>query len=183
MVHLIIETVETLDIQKFWVNEGGSGCAQYPPSMMLSLLIYCYATGRFSSRMIEEASWYDVAVRYICGGDKHPDHDTICAFRTRNRDAFKEAFVKVLLIDRARFGRQHRGRLFHPRGHPPRDPLPHDHRLHHRIGALASALHPASPRALRNHSRLGGLAGPSIARSDRSKDSLSSKPIFSNTEL
>lgn len=98
MVHLIIETVETLDIQKFWVNEGGSGCAQYPPSMMLSLLIYCYATGRFSSRMIEEASWYDVAVRYICGGDKHPDHDTICAFRTRNRDAFKEAFVKVLLI-------------------------------------------------------------------------------------
>ncbi|MGA2548184.1 MAG: transposase [Rectinemataceae bacterium] len=98
MVHLIIETVETLDIQKFSVNERGSGCPQYPPSMMLSLLIYCYATGRFSSRMIEEASWYDVAVRYICGGDKHPDHDTICAFRTRNREAFKEAFVKVLLI-------------------------------------------------------------------------------------
>ncbi len=39
MVHLIIETVETLDIQKFWVNERGSGCAQYPPSMMLSLLM------------------------------------------------------------------------------------------------------------------------------------------------
>jgi transposase len=97
MVHFILETVDTLDIQTFSVNERGSGCPQYPPAMMLSLLIYCYATGRFSSRMIEEASWYDVAVRYICGGDKHPDHDTICAFRTRNRDALKEAFVKVLL--------------------------------------------------------------------------------------
>lgn len=98
MVHFILETVESLDIQTFAVNERGSGCPQYPPAMMLSLLIYCYATGRFSSRMIEEASWYDVAVRYICGGDTHPDHDTICAFRTRNREAFKEAFVKVLLI-------------------------------------------------------------------------------------
>jgi transposase len=98
MVHFVVDAVDALDIQKFSVNQRGSGCAQYPPAMMLSLLIYCYATGRFSSRVIEEASWYDVAVRYICGGDKHPDHDTICAFRTRNRDAFKEAFVKVLML-------------------------------------------------------------------------------------
>lgn len=98
MVHFILEAVEGLDIRKFQINERGSGSAQYPPAMMLSLLIYCYATGRFSSRVIEEASWYDVAVRYICGGEKHPDHDTICAFRTRNREAFKETFVKVLML-------------------------------------------------------------------------------------
>lgn len=98
MVHFVIDAVETLDLKKFSVNNRGSGHAQYPPSMMLSLLVYCYATGRFSSREIEQASYYDVAVRYICGGDKHPDHDTICAFRLKNRDAFKEAFVKVLMI-------------------------------------------------------------------------------------
>jgi transposase len=98
MVHFIVEAVDTLDIQKFSVNDRGSGSAQYPPSVLLSLLIYCYATGRFSSRVIEQATWYDVAVRYICGGDKHPDHDTICTFRTRNREAFKEAFVKVLML-------------------------------------------------------------------------------------
>lgn len=100
MAHFIIDAVDMLDLKRFSVNNRGSGSAQYPPSMMLALLIYCYATGRFSSREIEQATYHDVAVRYICGGDKHPDHDTICAFRLKNRAAFKEAFVKVLLLAR-----------------------------------------------------------------------------------
>jgi transposase len=98
MVHFVIDAVESLDIQGFSVNERGSGSPQYPPSMMLALLVYCYATGRFSSREIEQSTYYDVAIRYLCGGDNHPDHDTICDFRTRNRAAFKEAFVKVLML-------------------------------------------------------------------------------------
>jgi len=98
MVHFIIDAVEMLDLKNFSVNNSGSGSSQYPPSMMLALLIYSYATGRFSSREIEQATYHDVAVRYICGGDKHPDHDTICAFRLKNRSVFKEAFVKVLLL-------------------------------------------------------------------------------------
>lgn len=98
MVHFIVDAVEMLDLKDFSINHRGSGSEQYPPSMMLALLIYCYATGRFSSRLIEQATYYDVAVRYICGGDKHPDHDTICSFRLKNRKAFKEAFVKVLMI-------------------------------------------------------------------------------------
>jgi transposase len=98
LVHFVIDAVDTLDLRSFSVNTRGSGSAQYPPAMMLSLLIYCYATGRFSSREIEQATYFDIAVRYICGGDKHPDHDTICSFRLRNRDAFKEAFVKVLMV-------------------------------------------------------------------------------------
>ena len=98
MVHFVIDAVAMLDLEKFQTNERGSGSPQYPPSMMLVLLIYCYATGRFSSRIIEQATYYDVAVRYICGGDKHPDHDTICNFRVKNREAFKEAFVKVLML-------------------------------------------------------------------------------------
>ena len=98
MVHFIVDAVDMLDVEKFSINHRGSGSAQYPPSMMLALLIYCYATGRFASREIELASYYDVAVRYICGGDKHPDHDTICTFRLKNREAFKEVFVKVLML-------------------------------------------------------------------------------------
>ena len=96
MVHFIIEAVETLGLQGFRLNHRGSGSEQYPPSMMLSLLIYCYATGRMSSRQIEEASHSDLAVRYICGGSYHPDHDTICKFRLENRELFSECFVKVL---------------------------------------------------------------------------------------
>ena len=98
MVYFIVDSVDLLDLGGFSINHRGSGSAQYPPSMMLSLLIYCYATGRFSSREIELATYYDVAVRYICGGEKHPDHDTICTFRLKNREAFKEAFVKVLML-------------------------------------------------------------------------------------
>lgn len=100
IVHFIIDAVEALDGRMFTVNERGSGDEQYPPSMMLSLLIYSYCTGRFSSREIELASHTDVAVRYVCGGEHHPDHDTICDFRRRNRQAFEGMFVKVLLLAR-----------------------------------------------------------------------------------
>jgi len=96
IVHFILDAIETLDLKGFRVNERGTGSEQYPPSVMLSLLVYCYATGRFSSREIETATYGDVAVRYICGGDQHPDHDTICSFRRQNRALFEECFVKVL---------------------------------------------------------------------------------------
>ena len=80
IVHFILESVESLDLRGFRVNERGSGSAQYPPGMMLSLLIYSYATGRFSSREIQAASYHDVAVRYLCA-NHHPDHTSICTFR------------------------------------------------------------------------------------------------------
>ena len=43
------------------VNDRGTGSEQYPPGMMLALLIYCYVTGRFGSRTIEAATYCDVA--------------------------------------------------------------------------------------------------------------------------
>lgn len=97
IVHFILEAVEKLPGTAFQVNHRGSGSAQYPPTMMLALLIYCYATGRFGSRTIEAATHSDVAVRYICG-NHHPDHASICAFRTANKAAFEAAFVSVLQL-------------------------------------------------------------------------------------
>lgn len=96
IVHFLIDAVDRLPAENFRFNQRGTGDEQYPPRMMLTLLIYCYATGRFSSRVIEEASWSDVIVRYICGGDLHPD--TICSFRRTNRELFEKAFVQVLLM-------------------------------------------------------------------------------------
>jgi hypothetical protein len=58
-------------------------------------LIYCYITGRFGSRTIAAATYSDVAVRYLCA-NHHPDHASICAFRTANQPAFDAAFVTVL---------------------------------------------------------------------------------------
>jgi len=98
IAHFIIDAVDRLPANYFQTNTRGTGDEQYPPRMMLTLLIYCYATGRFSSRVIENSTREDVVVRYICGGDLHPDHDTICAFRRKNRELFEKAFVKVLLM-------------------------------------------------------------------------------------
>jgi transposase len=97
LVHFILDAVEQLPIAHFGVNERGSGSEQYPPRMMLALLIYCYSTGRFGSRTIEAASYSDVAVRYLCA-NHHPDHASICAFRTANKQAFEAAFVSVLQL-------------------------------------------------------------------------------------
>lgn len=96
LAHFVVETVGLLPLRGFRVNTRGTGSAQFPPSMMLSLLIYSYAVGRMSSRQIEKATYEDVASRYICGGDAHPDHDTICTFRRQNAELFQECFVKVL---------------------------------------------------------------------------------------
>lgn len=98
IVHFLIDALNTLPGEYFRFNARGTGDEQYPPRMMLTLLIYCYATGRFSSRLIEEATWSDVIVRYICGGDLHPDHDTICTFRRKNKALFERAFVEVLQL-------------------------------------------------------------------------------------
>jgi transposase/phage terminase small subunit len=82
----------------FRINYRGTGDEQYPPQMMLALLIYSYATGRFGSRTIEAATYTDVALRYICGGSAHPDHSVICAFRKDNKAAFEESFTKILVL-------------------------------------------------------------------------------------
>ncbi len=99
LVHFVIQAVEGLNLSAFSVNVTGSGSAQYPPHMMLSLLIYCYANGVFSSRRIEQATYRDIAVRYLTG-DTHPDHDTIAKFRRENFDAVGACFVHVLELAR-----------------------------------------------------------------------------------
>ena len=53
LAHFVLEAVEVCDLRTAVVNERGSGSAQYPPGMLLAVLIYCYATGVFSSRRIE----------------------------------------------------------------------------------------------------------------------------------
>lgn len=99
LVHFVIQAVERLPLSSFAVNRKGCGDEQYPPHMLLALLVYCYANGIFSSRRIERATWRDIAVRYLTA-NLHPDHDTICAFRRNNFAAIAKAFVEVLELAR-----------------------------------------------------------------------------------
>jgi transposase len=100
LVHFVIEAIEQIGITGFKINYRGTGSEQYPPEMMLALLVYSYVTGRFGSRTIEAATHTDVALRYICGGEAHPDHSVICAFRKDNKEVFEETFTKILLLAR-----------------------------------------------------------------------------------
>ena len=95
LAHFILDAVETLDLCQVRVNVRGTGSEQYPPSMLLSLLLYSYATGIFSSRRIEQSTYDSVPTRMICA-DTHPDHDTICTFRRENAALNRESFGKVL---------------------------------------------------------------------------------------
>jgi len=95
LAHFVVDAVEALDLRRVKVNVRGTGDEQYPPAMMLSLLIYSYAKGTFGSRRIEQSTYDDVAVRLITA-DTHPDHDTICTFRRENPALLSESFVQVL---------------------------------------------------------------------------------------
>jgi transposase len=97
LVHFVIEAVDSMHLPSMGINRRGTGSEQYPPRMMLALLIYCYANGIFSSRRIERATYRDIGVRYL-SGDTHPDHDTICSFRRENAAVVREAFVEVLRL-------------------------------------------------------------------------------------
>ena len=97
LAHFIVEAVEHVDMAAFSVSRTGCGKAQYHPRMMLALLVYCYASGIFSSRRIEQATYRNVSVRFIAA-DSHPDHDTIAKFRRENGSAFQAAFAHILLL-------------------------------------------------------------------------------------
>ena len=97
LAHFILEAVNGVNLSLARTNANGSGSAQYPPAMMLSVLIYCYATGTFSSRQIEAHTYRHVSVRYLAG-NLHPDHDTICKFRRENEALLKATFTRVLQL-------------------------------------------------------------------------------------
>jgi transposase len=103
----VVEVVEQLDLSALERAYAGKGSDAYHPAMLLALLIYGYATGSFSSRKIERATYDSLAFRFIAC-NRHPDHDTLANFRKRFGGEFESAFVQVLQVARenqlSRFG-------------------------------------------------------------------------------
>jgi len=97
LARFIVEVVDGLDLRVMVSAYSGRGSAAYHPSLLLALLIYGYATGVFSSRKIERATYDSVAFRFIAAG-AHPDHDTLASFRRRFLDELAGLFVQVLEV-------------------------------------------------------------------------------------
>lgn len=95
LARFIVEVVDALDLSQLEKAYAGRGSAAYHPALLLSLLVYGYATGVFSSRKMERASYDSVAFRFIAAGS-HPDHDTLASFRRRFLDELADIFVQVL---------------------------------------------------------------------------------------
>ena len=107
LARYVVDVVEALDLSALKRAYAGRGSDAYHPAMLLSLLIYGYATGTHSSRKIERATYDSLAFRFIAC-DQHPDHDTLASFRRRFGAQFADAFVQVLQVARenqlSRFG-------------------------------------------------------------------------------
>jgi transposase len=82
LARFVVEVVASLDLRAMTGSYRGTGEAPYHPRLLLGILIYGYATGVFSSRKLERATYDSVAFRYIAA-NQHPDHDTIATFRRR----------------------------------------------------------------------------------------------------
>ncbi|MGH8513673.1 MAG: transposase, partial [Gammaproteobacteria bacterium] len=97
LARFVADIVDQLNLSALIGRYRGAGSAAYHPAMLLALLIYGYATGTYSSRRIEQATYDSLAFRYLAA-NTHPDHDTLCAFRKRFLKEIEALFVQVLCI-------------------------------------------------------------------------------------
>jgi len=97
LARFIVEIVNQLDILKIEAQYNKSGSLGYPPRMMIALIFYSYASGIFSSRKIERATYELIPAIFITQG-LHPDHSSISHFRKRFLKKLEDIFVQILLI-------------------------------------------------------------------------------------
>ena len=100
LARFIVDTIAQLDLSAIYARYGARGGLPFAPELLFGLLVYGYATGVFSSRKIERATYESAPFRFIAG-NLHPDHDTIATFRKTFLPELHDLFVQVLLLAQA----------------------------------------------------------------------------------
>src|SRR2546426_9444467 len=95
LARFVVEVIDSLDLSNLTRQYAGRGSKAHHPATLLTVPVYGYATGVFSSRKLERATYDSVAFRYIAAGS-HPDHDTLATFRRRFLGELEGLFVQVL---------------------------------------------------------------------------------------
>jgi transposase len=96
----LADVVGQLDLRPIVsVYTRGRGPRGYHPQMLLTVLLYGYCQGIFSSRRIAQACETDIAFRALSGGEL-PDFRTLCDFRKRHLAAMRKLFLEVLRLCR-----------------------------------------------------------------------------------
>lgn len=97
LARFIVEVIDGLDISALVKSYAGRGSKAHHPASLLAIMVYGYATGTFSSRKLERATYDSVAFRFIAAGT-HPDHDTLASFRRRFLTEIEGLFTQVLTL-------------------------------------------------------------------------------------
>jgi transposase len=97
LARFIVGIIEMLDLKVFYAYYATIGGEPIDPKVLLGLILYGYATGVFSSRKIENATYEVIPFRFIAGG-LHPDHSTIAWFRKQFLPEIVGIFAQILLI-------------------------------------------------------------------------------------
>lgn len=95
LARFVVEVIDGMDLSNLTRQYAGRGSKAHHPATLLAILVYGYATGVFSSRKLERATYDSVAFRFIAAGT-HPDHDTLATFRRRFLDEVTGLFLQVL---------------------------------------------------------------------------------------
>ncbi|MBO3701469.1 MAG: IS1182 family transposase [Candidatus Accumulibacter sp.] len=95
LARFIVDVIDQLDLSRLIQQYAGRGSKAYHPATLLGILVYGYATGVFSSRRLEQATYDSVAFRFIAA-NLHPDHDSLAAFRRRFLDELSDLFLQIL---------------------------------------------------------------------------------------
>jgi transposase len=95
----VIDAVGEMNLDAFYAayRHDGRSRPAYDPAMMVAVLLYAYARGARSSRVIERACVEDVAFR-VLAAQRHPDHATIARFVANHQDAIAGLFGEVLSL-------------------------------------------------------------------------------------
>jgi len=97
LARFIVAVIGLLDLSAIYAGYAPVGGEAYAPEVLLGVLFYGYATGVFSSRKIERATYESIPFRFIAGG-WHPDHDTIAHFRKTFLSEITDLFAQVLVV-------------------------------------------------------------------------------------
>lgn len=100
LARFVVEAIAQLDMRVFYERYGARGGEAIAPEILTGILIYGYASGVFSSRKLERATYESLPFRYVSGG-LHPDHDTLAHFRKTFGSEIQGLFVQVLELAEA----------------------------------------------------------------------------------
>ena len=97
-VRLVSAVVERMNIRKIERSYSRDGRNEYPPRILLKVLIYGYMRMIYSSREIERACRENICFMYLLEDKPVPDHNTIARFRSQHLAGCEKELLEQFVV-------------------------------------------------------------------------------------